>query len=115
MVKYNNGKIQIDIADGVNVYQHYSATGKSYFPQVAKMYTELPFIKTYDTKEGYVDFVKRDLVAGLEKSYIYFFDRFDIFNTDDVIHWLETVREYTVLVDCKNIYTLFKFTPFLSL
>lgn len=103
-VVYEQDYLSISLYKCVNIYENLSASGKTYLPRFAEKYSDAPLIERVATKNGYMQFVKgfNEGSSVLQAENILFFDRFDLFKSEELIDILQKIKGICILIDFKN-------------
>lgn len=107
---YNRGLIDIDVPMGVNVYEGYSAIGKSYLVQLLR---QIDSIIDDDIKKVYTASQRSEYKAMFNKmssipdNSLVVLDRFDLNKSIDYVNMLFEIRDrLCVLVDSKQVISI---------
>ena len=103
-VVYEQDYLSISLYKCVNICENLSASGKTYLPRFAERFSDAPFIERIATKKGYMQFVKgfNEGRPVLQTEDILFFDRFDLFKSEELIEILQKIKGICILIDFKN-------------
>lgn len=99
-IVYNDGFLDFDIKRALSIYNPMSATGKTYWPYYAMTAADFPTVCIFATKDKYERFLRSPWSAGDDS--IYFFDRFDLFGTRELVDILEQRMDICSLLDYKS-------------
>lgn len=103
-IEYEQDYLKISLFKCVNVYENLSASGKTYLPRFAEKFSDAPTIERIATKSRYMRFI-RDFNEGRivqQSEDILFFDRFDLFKSEELIRILQKIEGICILIDFKN-------------
>lgn len=100
-IVYKNNFINLDIKRALSVYSNRSASGKTYLPYYVQYFKDFPRIFVMPNELSYKEFIKTPWRAGDEA--IYFFDRFDLFGTMELLNILAEKPYICTLLDYKGL------------
>lgn len=103
---FKNSFLDVDLFYGINILDRRSASGKTYFSKVYSKLNADFAVMSVDSESLYSRFIQHPWNLGTE-GVIYFFDRFDYFNSKRYVDLILSNKEACILIDLKETCSVF--------